>query len=119
MSYTPPRDSVFNNGNAGITKAVLFRALFSLVWHIPTSQVFALHKQTLEGEITEVTETYTELSIPQTKLTLFGIPVTVDNDLPQGVIELRHNGERLFTIDNIAIPNEFASFAALQDTRFK
>lgn len=107
MIYNPPRDRVFNNCGAVITKALVLRALFELSWHIPTAQLFQLERQVFNSEPTIVTEEKNELAIPQTKLTLFGIPVQVDNTIPNSVIELRHNGERLFTIDNLGIPNEF------------
>lgn len=106
MTYIPPRDNVLCMSGAGLTKAALLRATFSLSWHMPTPQVFALHRLSLQEGI-EVSEEFTELALPQSKLTLFGIPVTVDNSLPDSVVELRSGDRRVYTIDNIGIPNEF------------
>lgn len=108
MSYTPPRAGVIHCWGMSVNPALIIRALVmaDLTWGVPIAMIVALQNMSLQNATTVETEkpVETELFSNRFPVTMLGIPVQIDDELPPSVIELRHNGMRIMTLDQLAIP---------------
>ena len=113
--YHVPKFPVINaNGcrinNDTVQKTVM---LSGLTWGMPLAQVCAMQLHSLINPVelkTEINGTYTNatcsnLILEPHILNMCGIPVELDKDLPDGVVQLRWKGAVLYTIESLAIPS--------------
>src|SRR5580658_4541571 len=87
-----------------LEKAII---LSGLTWGVHPSQVCAIHMNAMVNVSVVKAELKDDsflLEIPQTQNFMLGIPVEMDPELPLSVVELRHNGAVIFTIDSLSIP---------------
>lgn len=79
-----------------------------LVWALPKAQHVALEGLALMNPV-ELKKIVTDkgeeiFSILPVAHTLSGLPMTLDNSLPSGTIELRLGDQVLYRIENLAVP---------------
>lgn len=112
--YQKPYTQI-NASSSSLHAGLLQKAIIlsGLTWGMPPAQVCQMHLNTLMNpvsvttEIKEDRELHKVLTHTQTPTYLMGIPVVIDKNLPNSVVQLRWNGAVLFTIECLAIPVGF------------
>jgi len=106
-----PGKETLNMCGAMLTPAALLAALSlsELRWYISPAQYFSMQTWWLrELTTTKVEVKVEELMTPKsTSVTLFSIPVTIDDDIPSTTLQLKHKSEVIFEIQAAAIPFGF------------
>ena len=108
-------NNTINCCGASITYATVLAALAksNLHWEMHHAQVYALEVQAFK-EVTSVvpTEADTELmDMPQTNVTLMGLPVIIDNErYPKRLVRLMSGETELARIEHLAVPSIFAEY---------
>ena len=95
----------FPINNDTVQKTVM---LSGLTWGMPLAQVCAMQLHSMINPVelkTEINDTCTNLTLEPHILNMCGIPVELDKDLPDGVVQLRWKGAVLYTIESLAIPS--------------
>ena len=112
MPYKGPIKNHINMCGSSLCPATLVKALAlaDLTWGVPMAQYVAMQMWGLQSVTElkmEVKEDSTLFSHKQTPMTLMGLPVEIDRDLPNGTVQLRYKGASLFEIQMLAIPTGF------------
>ena len=85
-------------------------ALADLTWGMPMAQYVAAQMWDLQNVTvlkTEVKEDSAIFSMEQPTMTMLGLPVEIDRDLPNSTVQLRYKGAVLFESQSLAIPTGF------------
>lgn len=92
-----------------VTPGVMLRALTvaGLKWVMPTAQQLSLMHWSLNTLNSVIVVNKEKLPQPPLVSTLLGVPVALDDTLPNDVIELRRGDEVLVRIEGLAIPAGF------------
>ena len=104
--------NIINANGAVITRAIVLAALAksNLHWEMHHAQVYALEVQAFK-EVTSVVSAEADMELmdmPQTNVTLMGLPVIIDNErYPKGLVRLMSGDTELARIELLAIPSEF------------
>jgi len=113
MTYKIPC-VILNATSSAITPATMQMAIMhsGVTWGMSKAQLYQMQYLILMNPITvktEVSEIVVKdlLDAPQPATYMLGIPVEIDKDLPDTVVQLRWHGAVLFTIENLAIPLGF------------
>ena len=107
--YKGPIKNHLNMDGASLCLEALAKAinLSGLTWGMPPAQVFAVHCLAFQS-VTVLTEEGSNIfNHTQTATYMFGLPVEIDRDLPQGTVQLRYQGAVLFEIQSLAVPKGF------------
>lgn len=108
---------VISANGSPLTTDLIIMALVQagLCWHMHVAQVISLESPTtLAANIRTHTinsqAALQELSLHETKRTLYGIPVVINNSLPKGDALLCLGGVTIFKIEALAYPANLDSF---------
>jgi hypothetical protein len=112
-----PRNNlnIINANSASITRALVLAVLAksNLHWEMHHAQVYAQEMQAFK-EVTSVVSTEADMELmdmPQTNITLMGLPVIIDNErYPKGLVRLMSGDTELARIECLAVPNAFAEY---------
>ena len=110
--YKGPIKNHFIAAGAALTPEALDRALnlAGLTWGMPPAQIFATHCWYLQNPAMVVVHEKADETIVKTEfpaITMFGLPVEIDRDLPLSTVQLRYQGAVLYEIQGLAIPIGF------------
>ena len=104
--------NIINANGAVITRAIVLAALAksNLHWEMHHAQVYALEVQAFK-EVTSVVSAEADMELmdmPQTNVTLMGLPVIIDNErYPKGLVRLMSGDTELARIECLAVPGVF------------
>ncbi len=104
--------NIINANGAVITRAIVLATLAksNLHWEMHHAQVYALEVQAFK-EVTSVVSAEADMELmdmPQTNVTLMGLPVIIDNErYPKGLVRLMSGDTELARIECLAIPGVF------------
>lgn len=104
---------VINANGSPLTTDLIIMALVKagLCWHMHVAQVISLESQAFKEVHTINSQAVLqELSLHETKRTLYGIPVVINNSLPKGDALLCIGGVIIFKIEALAYPAGLDSF---------
>ena len=107
--------NIINTNGASITRAIVLAVLAksNLHWEMHHAQVYALEVQAFK-EVTSVVSTEADMELmdmPQTNVTLMGLPVIIDNErYPKGLVRLMSGETELARIERLAVPSIFAEY---------
>ena len=107
--------NIINANGTSITRAVVLAVLAksNLHWEMHRAQVYALEVQAFK-EVTSVVSTEADMELmdmPQTNVTLMGLPVIIDNErYPKGLVRLMSGEIELARIERLAVPSIFAKY---------
>ena len=109
--YKGPIKNYLCAAGCKLTPATLIKALAlaDLTWAMPLAQYVALQFVGLQNVTTIKTEIKADSAIfrhEQPIMTLLGLPVEIDRDLPVSTVQLRYKGATLFEIQNLATPSQ-------------
>ena len=101
--------NIIHANNMAITRAIVLATLAksNLHWEMHHAQVYALEVQALTSVVSA--EADMELmDMPQTNVTLMGLPVIIDNErYPKGLVRLMSGDTELARVELLAIPSVF------------
>jgi len=94
-----------------LLKAVV---LSGLTWGMPPAQVYTTMTWPLINPTVVHTEIKEDTAIVRYDhpVTMLGLPVEIDKELPTGTVQLRYQGAVLFEIQNLATASGFEEFTA-------
>lgn len=107
MYSGPERHNFFNMNGGFLTPAAVQAALTNsgIRWAVPKAQYYAMQTWGLRNFVSLEAELKEDFVIPKkTEMTLLGLPIEMDNDLPETTMQLRHCEKVIYEIQYLAVP---------------